>query len=368
MEIKINQKALKNVVQKAMRAISRSVLVEAECLLLSASENKLEVTGVGEICIKTSIDCEVVTQGKILINGEMLYNIVCKLPENIVKIKKDNDNTFISCLKSNFKLSNFDVERFPLFPSLSTQKTKMIINSNNLRECLKNTVSATSKDESKMILTGCYLEAENSQLNVVALDGYRLAYQKTSVENTGDSNFKFKMIIPANSAKELIKLIQGNQPCEISSDGNLAIFKEEETFFFTRLINFENFIEYNKFIFSEFSTSIKVKTSKFKESLSRVGTLLDSTMSRIDLFVKKDFIMFLAACQTGISDEEFSELESLSYVNDIDISFNINYLKECLDIFQEEEIIFKLNNNVSPCIMQNEEGSKIYMILPVRRT
>lgn len=52
--------------------------------------------------------------------------------------------------------------------------------------------------------------------------------------------------------------------------------------------------------------------------------------------------------------------------DDIEIGFNSKYLLEGLKAMDDDDIIFNLNTNVTPCIIESLDGKYTYLILPVR--
>ena len=60
---------------------------------------------------------------------------------------------------------------------------------------IKQTVFATSQDQTKPILMGELLEIENGNINLVAIDGYRFAVRSCQVDNLIHEDLKAKIII-----------------------------------------------------------------------------------------------------------------------------------------------------------------------------
>ena len=84
-----------NIVSKAVSSKSsipylEGVLLEAECDRLYLTGNDLE------ICIKTSIPCNVADEGKIVLNCKMLSEIIRKLPKDVCEISVTEQSVVIS--------------------------------------------------------------------------------------------------------------------------------------------------------------------------------------------------------------------------------------------------------------------------------
>ena len=75
------------------------------------------------------------------------------------------------------------------------------ISQKDLRNIIKQTIFAVGTDEKRKLYTGSLFDVDNTTLNVVSIDGYRLAIRKTEVV----SNNSFKMVIPRKNFKRNIK-------------------------------------------------------------------------------------------------------------------------------------------------------------------
>jgi len=74
---------------------------------------------------------------------------------------------------------------------------KIMDQARNLRNIIKQTIFAVGTDEKRKLYTGSLFDVDNTTLNVVSIDGYRLAIRKTEVV----SNNSFKMVIPRKNFK-----------------------------------------------------------------------------------------------------------------------------------------------------------------------
>lgn len=66
---------------------------------------------------------------------------------------------------------------------------------------IKGTIFATAQDETRPILTGVLFQIKDKMLNLVALDGYRLALRSEVVDNDNTIN----AVIPGKTLNEVSK-------------------------------------------------------------------------------------------------------------------------------------------------------------------
>ena len=67
---------------------------------------------------------------------------------------------------------------------------------------IRKTIFAVSSEENRPIFTGCLFEIKNNKLNVVAVDGFRLALRTTPVFTDSQD---FSAIVPGKYLNEVSK-------------------------------------------------------------------------------------------------------------------------------------------------------------------
>ena len=71
---------------------------------------------------------------------------------------------------------------------------------------MKGTIFAVAQDETRPILTGVLFEIKDKKLNLVALDGYRVALRSENVDNDNSIN----AVIPGKTLSEVSKISRRN--------------------------------------------------------------------------------------------------------------------------------------------------------------
>ena len=89
-----------------------------------------------------------------------------------------------------------------------------------LKEMIEQTIFAVSTNEQKPILTGALFEISEGMLNMVAMDGFRLAIRKEPVQGAADASF----VVPAKTLADVSKMIE--EMC-IRDRGRPVLFAED---------------------------------------------------------------------------------------------------------------------------------------------
>ncbi|CAB1255601.1 DNA polymerase III subunit beta [Clostridium sp. MT-14] len=363
MKIKCKKLDLQEAIITAQRAITgKSSMPILNGLKLTASDNKIILIGSDiDLSIETKINADVEEEGTIVIDSRLFGEIIRKLPDDNISISTiENNSVEILCQKSKFTLIYMNAEDFPEIPNI---KENMIfsIPQKILKNMIKSVIFATAQDETRPILTGVLFEIKNKKLNLIALDGYRLALRS---ENLNTDNI-INAVIPGKTLNEVSKILEDNDKnVNITFTPNHILFNLSNTKVISRLLEGE-FIKYNSIIPEEFNMKVTAKKDELLNCIERASLMAkDSNTNLIKLELEENRMVITSNSQLGMVREE---LNIILQGDTLKIAFNSKYLIDVLKIMDEEEIILEFSSSVSPCIIKNKiEDNCTYLVLPVR--
>lgn len=347
-------------VQKAVTGKSTMPILQG--ILIKATNEGLVLTGSDiDLSIETKIKADVVETGNIVVDSRLFGDIVRRLPNDVIQINTINENNIeIICQKSKFSLIHMNADEFPSLPNIN-ENMIFSIPQKMLKGMIRGTIFATAQDETRPILTGVLFEVKNKNINLVALDGYRLALRSENV----DSENTINAVIPAKTLSEISKIIgEDDENINITFTPNHILFTVGETKVISRLLEGE-FIKYNSIIPDEYELAVTAKRSDLLNSIERASLMAkDSNTNLIKLDIQEEGMVITSNSQLGMVREEVNIIlqgESLQ------IAFNSKYLIDVLKIIEQEEIIMEFSSSVSPCIVKpKENANSTYLVLPVR--
>ena len=176
-----------NDLNTSLSIVSRALAVRSpkpilEGILLESCEQGLRL-----ICtdlalgIQTTIPATFTEEGRAVLPGKLLCEIVRKLPGGVCEVSiSDRMQATIRCASIRTTITGFDPVEYPELPQVAGASFSMP--QRTLRDMIGRTLFAIAVDESRPILTGCLMEVGRSEMRVVALDGFRLAMRKESIE------------------------------------------------------------------------------------------------------------------------------------------------------------------------------------------
>lgn len=362
----------KDTIIKAINSVvkgvaSKTTMPILEGILIQTNDNEIKLTTYDlEIGIEYIMECEVKEQGSTVVNAIMFSEIIRKLPDSEISIELTNNNLLvIECEGSLYKLATMNPEEFPELPKIEVEKS-IEIEQNTLKNMIKRTIFAVSTEESKQIFTGCLFEVEESKLNIVAVDGFRLA--KRSAFLTNKTN-EFKAVIPSKTLNEVNKIILDSfETIKIGVSKNQALFEMDNCKIVTRILD-GDFLNYKSVIPNNWETRIKINRSDLQNCFERISLISSSAMEKekkypVKISIEIGKLIISCTNQTGDAKEE---LYTTTEGKILEAGFNPKYFLDALKSIDEEEIFIEFGTSISPCLVKSaDEKDYVYMILPIR--
>ncbi|NLK94933.1 MAG: DNA polymerase III subunit beta [Clostridiales bacterium] len=348
------------ITQKAITGKTTMKILEG--ILINATESGITLIGSDmDISIKTKVEADVKEIGKVVIDSKIFGEIIRKLPDSLITIEViENDTVQISCEKSVFNVVYMNGDEYPTLPEINNNDY-IEIPQNVLKNMIKSTTFAIAQDETRPILQGVLFEIKDKNLNLVALDGYRLAIKSEYLE----TDMNIQIVIPGRNLNEVSRILEeSDDEVKITFTNNHILFNLGETQIISRLLE-GSYVNYNSLLPQEHKITIEVEKQKLQSSIERASLMAKEGNSYlIKLDVQEDYLIITSNSQLGKVKEELSiTLQGES----IEIAFNSKYLLDVLKNMDGDNVILEMTSSVTPCVIteKNSESSK-YLVLPVR--
>ena len=277
MKLEIKQNVLLEHLNYVIRGIStKNLRPILNCIKFELTDEGLYLMSTdNEVAIKTFINKNDIdnidTTGEIVVSGRYIYEIIRKLPNELINIEEVVDSKlYIYTQNSSFHLNCNNVSEFPNL-ELEDSKTPVYISQKLFKNIIIQTSFATSTQESRPILTGINFHFEGNVLECTATDSYRLA--KKTVEIQSLLQDATDIVIPTKNLNELIRLFNDeDEQLEMHVFNNKVIFKFSSIIMMSRLIN-GTYPNTSKLIPTEFELTMRVNYRDFFNSIDRASLL-----------------------------------------------------------------------------------------------
>ena len=192
-----------NIVSKAVSV--RTTMPVLKGILLKAENGRLTMSASDlDLSIEDSTDAEISEPGSVIVMARLFSDIVRKLPGEEVQIETEGDNNvLIKSMNSEFKIIGMPADEFPVINTQNEESEFIEFDKSTFKEMIDKTSFAASIDEARGVITGVLLELSQEEVQMVAIDGFRMAINRRTMYN--DKPYRF--IIPARILNELSKII-----------------------------------------------------------------------------------------------------------------------------------------------------------------
>lgn len=349
-----------NIVSKAVP--TRTTMAILECILIDASANEIKLTANDmELGIETKIEGEIAERGVIALDAKIFSEIVRKLPDSDVTIETDASfKTTITCEKAKFNIVGKSGDDFSYIPYIERNEP-IVMSQFTLKEVIRQTIFSIADNDNNKLMTGELFEIEENDLKVVSLDGHRISIRNIELKNNYSHK---KVVVPGKTLQEVSKILPGSAEDEVSifMTDNHIVFEFENTTVVSRLIEGEYF-KIEQMLSSDYETKVKINKRELLDCIDRATLLVKEGD-------KKPIIMNITDGTMELKINSFigsmnEDIDIAKEGKDILIGFNPKFFIDALRVIDEEEVTLYMVNPKAPCFIKDDEGTFIYLILPV---
>jgi len=354
-----------NIVSKAVT--SRTTIPILKGILINVDEEGFITMSASDLDISIENKFEVVDYepGEIVVQAKLFSDIIRKLPSEILYIEENDGNLIIKSSSSEFNIIGSPSDEFPKM-NLQEDGEKISFDKEVLKEMIKKTSFAASIDESRGVITGVLLEMKEDSLNMIALDGFRMAVSREYLNNGKEQN----IIIPARTLNEVQKIISETETdkddVELILNDKRAIFIIDNIKVVVRLLDGE-YVRYNDILPKENQLRIVLNRMNLMEAIERASLFAKVGKNNlIKLNIQENEMEITSKSEEGnVREKVYISKEGKELV----IGFNSKYLLDSLKAIDDENIAMLFNTPISPCLIRPVEGNEYeYLVLPVRIT
>jgi DNA polymerase III subunit beta len=220
---------------------------------------------------------------------------------------------------------------------------------------------AASKDESRPILTGVLLTAEEAGLRLVATDSYRLAVcdlPDVSVLAAGQ-----KVLLPSRALRELERVLPSSGDVTLRLAERDATFEIDGTRLTTRLIEGE-FPNYRQLIPTSYPNRLVIAREPLLDAIRRVRVMAtDATPVRLSLDQEEVRLNTVNQDQ-GTAD---AVVEARFEGTPLTVAFNPQYLFEGVEAASGTDVVLDTLDALKPAVVRPlDREDFLYLLMPVR--
>jgi DNA polymerase-3 subunit beta len=306
----------------------------------------------------------------IVLNGELLFKIANALPADTVVLKTiaGTGKVEITSGGATFELFRLSLEDYPEVPLLPGQPI-CVVGKKQLERSLELVAYAalSSRETSRLSLTGVNMVLEGDTLKVVATNGYRLALKAERLPQKAAREGEF--LVAADSLKDLASILGqlDAETVEIFHSENYLFFKVGSTVFVGRLIE-EAYPDFEKVIPKDNPIGIAVERKLLLDALARAQITAAEESDAVILSVEDGRLR--VSSQAAEKGETHEELPLKKKAKPIKISFRAEYLIDALKRLESDSVTLWLADAesaglIEPADSEADQGF-LYVVMPIR--
>ncbi len=345
-------------------------------LLIETADDGLTLSGFDyETSTRATLPAEVSADGRVLVSGRLLAEIVKSLPAKPVEVALDGTKVEVRCGSARFSLQTMPVEEYPQLPDMPTASGT--VKAEDFATAVAQAGAAAGRDDMLPLLTGLRLELEGSTISMMATDRFRASLRDLEwFPERGD--LSAQALVPAKVLSDTARSLTsgGDVTIAVSSgdagdgligfEGTVGNGTRRTT---TRLLE-GDFPRVRQLFEAQPETTAYVSTQDLVDSVRRVSLVAERNTP-----VRLSFGDGGVQLEAGSGDEaQASEsVEATVDGPDISIGFNPTYLLEGLGVMSEPVVQLTFTQQNKPAAISGvsevgaaPDGAFRYLIMPVR--
>ncbi len=363
MKFSINQSEFLNALTTVAKgAATKSTLPILSGIYIKAQEESLTLEATDlDLSIRCTASALIEEEGETVIPSRLLTDVIKSLPNEAVHLDITDESATIICDTASFSIKVLPYQDFPGFPEITPEQT-LTIPFDTFSYMVKKVAHVVSKDESRAVLTGIYIDVHDTALRMVATDSYRLAIADQQLEEEQEP---FNAVISGSFLMDVAGMNRQADTVSLALSDNQIVISYGNTTFINRRIE-GNYPRYNQLIPDSYTTRATFNTQQLIDATKRTSIMSNKTAAaRFDINAASQTTQLSTAAQDiGAATETIaSKVEG----EDIEIAFNFGYVISGLTSIDSKEVYLELQGPMKPGILKSaDDGSYLYLMMPVR--
>lgn len=352
------QFVIRAVAVKPMTPILAGIYLKAEGSMLELQSNNFSTGIITRIPVNTEVS------GEVVVSGKRFQEFVRNMPDDTITFSDEGNALMIESGGASVELLTMTASDFPKVKTPETENS-FKIRTTMLRDLIRKTVFAVGKDETRPVFTGCCFELKGDQISLVATNTHRLALAKERLpEAYNDCTF----VVPSETLRGLMLRIDPKDVenyVTVSYSTRYLTFTFDNVFMTARLIE-GTFPPYDRVIPSSSTTLVTVGTDEFKKAVEFVALMSKETEYNTVKLIFGNGNIEISSNSPEVGGAVKS-IEAQIDGDDMEISFNADYISDVLKILDAKQVNIALNDRYSPAkFTEPENDSYVYIATPVR--
>jgi DNA polymerase-3 subunit beta len=346
-------------------ASTRSAVQALSGVQLAATSAGVELRATDmEIALRVPLTAEVAREGTVVLPARLLLDVARSLPgeEASIELRSAEQDVEIISGSATFHIRTLRAEDFPPLPEPGGENV-VRVPAAAFVETINRVSRWASRDETRPILTGILVSANESELRMVATDSYRLSVKETKLEAPLEGGFEAN--VPARALQELARIAQSAAADELSVSvrTNQIVFEIGGDVLSSRLIDGQ-FPNYRQLLPDAYEHELTLASGELTEVVRRISLMAQKNAPLRLHFSEGELTVSAQTPDVG----EAREALPVPFAGEpFEIGFNPEFLRDGLESAEGKDLVLKLISPLRPGLIEAADGSGfLYLIMPIR--
>ncbi|UVD81693.1 DNA polymerase III subunit beta [Mycoplasma iguanae] len=357
MKFKIKKEMIEKALENVGIAIDYGNLnISMRGILFEVNADNIVLIGSdGEFSIKkqimTSENLIIEKVGKVLVITSLLKNII-KRAEGFISFEQNNTSLKINNNLDEFTINLLDEQDYPTI-EFNDFGISFEIDMNAFRNLIKNTSFAASTNESvSRVLQYVNLINQHGTLRINATDSFRFATESYDI----NCEEEFDISLPVKSLKRLMSSNLNGIIKFIVEEKKISIQKNDEIY---QIKAFDGIYKDLSNVFPKQETIkyvLEINKKELNDLLSKAAFSAGDKYNRIKMHFSKDSFLITSVYEELGTSKVYAKNFKWKG-EELVVSLNYRYLKEAINVFEDEIAIF-LNEKVDRILILSKSNPK----------
>lgn len=371
MQLSLLQENLHTALQGVSRFVSlKSQLPILSNILFSTDNGQLKLSASNlELGINYWLGAKIEQEGSFAVPAKEIVEFVSYLPSGKIDLSL-NDQSLLTLVSSKAQSTFTTISPidFPSLPSIE-EKTSIQLDLSLLSDAVSQVAFAAAIDDSRPVLSAVLCHFTSTSFSLVATDGFRLSKKEINLSQPitlpeGQDSLTF--LVPSKTLVEVVKLAKGSSSLKLglSQDSRQLVFVVDNMEISSRLIEGE-FPDYQRIIPSSFATKVSLDKGELSQAVKIASVFARESANVVKLNIKSSSVEVSAnAVQVG---RNLASVDAKVSGDPLEVAFNYKFLSDYLSVCQGDEVIFELNEPLTPGFFHTQKDTNFtHIIMPVR--
>ena len=373
MKVEVNTTSLADAVAWTTRVIdARPASPILAGIKLEAIDGTLQLSTFNfEISARNHIEAGVDEAGSSVVQGKILADITKSLPSEKTYLATENSTLIITSGKAKFTMQLMPESEYPDLPAVPRILGK--VDGETFHQAVDQACVAVSREETRPVLTGVYMQFEGDKVVMTSTDRFRLS-RATFTWSPENPDVSTSTLLRGSLLRDVARTLNDSQ--------NVVIDFDEDN---PSLIAFENAgrISTSQLIDGEFPAIDRLFADEYPIQAVIDKQQLISSIKRVSLVAERNAPIRMAfsdgsvTLSAGVADEnQASDVIDVDFDGeDITVAFNPGYLIEGLSAIAEPFVRMKMTTAIKPVEFNGQQEADSdesmdyrYLLVPMRFT